>query len=84
MITAEQIPDEVVEKARDAMLHDDGWNPPLMTVRIALAAALAAWPDMVERFFPNDPTRASGIFLPLPQEPHDKSCTDVYFCERQR
>jgi hypothetical protein len=40
--------------------------------RAALAAALAAWPDMVERFFPNDPTRAPGIFLPLPKEGADE------------
>jgi len=82
MIRPEQIPDEVVEAAARAIrqwlaytLHKDTRASELTDgeheelARAALAAALNAWPDMVERFFPNDPTRASGIFLPLPQEP---------------
>lgn len=36
--------------------------------RAAIAAAINAWPGMTERFFPNDPTRPPGIFLPLPKE----------------
>ena len=36
--------------------------------RAAIAAALNAWPDMAEQFFPNSPLRPPGIFLPLPQE----------------
>jgi hypothetical protein len=67
MIRPEQIPDEVVSSA--LRLSDLWAEVDVGTMRIALAAALNAWPDMVERFFPNDPTRASGIFLPLPQEP---------------
>jgi hypothetical protein len=67
MIRPEQIPDEVVSSA--LRLSDLWADADVGTMRIAIAAALNAWPDMVERFFPNDPTRASGIFLPLPQEP---------------
>lgn len=36
--------------------------------RAACLAMLRNWPGMTERFFPNDPTRPPGIFLPLPQE----------------
>jgi len=65
MITAEQIPHDAYLAAHEVM--GDEVNG--FTLCEAIAAAMNAWPDMVERFFPNDPTRASGIFLPLPQEP---------------
>jgi hypothetical protein len=68
MIDPKQIPEAVME----ALCNHVG---PVMTRAdwcAAFAAALNAWPDMVERFFPNDPTRASGIFLPLPNEGADE------------
>jgi hypothetical protein len=43
----------------------------LEQARVACLAMLSAWPDMKERFFPNDPTRTPGIFLPLNTEPAD-------------
>jgi hypothetical protein len=63
MIKPEQIPDEVVERFLAALYGEPG-----LPYRKALAAALAAWPDMVERHYPNDPTRPTGIFLPLPKD----------------
>ncbi len=66
MIKPEQIPDEVCLGLLHALLGNP--QPTPQTVRAAIAAALNAWPDMVERFFPNDPTRAPGVFLPLPKE----------------
>jgi hypothetical protein len=90
MITAEQIPDEVVEAAAKAAYLKsieanagsvNDWDDPaakaekqelLDVIRAALAAALNAWPEMVERHFPNDPTRVPGVFLPLPKEGADE------------
>ena len=40
--------------------------------RAAIAAALSAWPGMVERHYPNDPTKAPAFILPLPQETNDE------------
>jgi hypothetical protein len=64
MIKPEQIPDEVVERLCEGLSY---WDRE--ATRAALAAALNAWPGMVERHFPNDPTRVPGVFLPLPKEP---------------
>ena len=44
---------------------DEAWQA-------ACLAMLENWPDMVERFFPNDPTRVPGVFLPLPKEGADE------------
>jgi hypothetical protein len=66
VITADQIPDEVVEAAArtlagSAQLNLMAWNA---HARAAIAAALNAWPDMEVR-----PTfNPSRIILPLTQE----------------
>ena len=65
MITAEQIPDEVVEAAHEADAACDGKD----WMRVAIAAALNAWPNAI-------PTTATdhllvarpALILPLPKE----------------
>jgi hypothetical protein len=37
----------------------------------ACLAMLRSWPEMVERHYPNDPTRLAGIFLPLTENTND-------------
>ena len=64
MIRADMIPDEAWEAAMKTDPRDG--------LRAAIAAAINAWPDMVEQFFPNSPLRPPGVFLPLPQENRDE------------
>lgn len=56
------IPPEALEAAYNARRNGD-------TLEDICLAMIRAWPGMTERFFPNDPTRPPGIFLPLPKEP---------------
>lgn len=63
MLKAEQVPDEVFEAFQKAWAVTS-----TLSTKECLAAAINAWPEMVERFFPNDPTREPGIFLPLPKQ----------------
>ena len=80
MIRANQIPDEVVEAAARAICAGNKWGEPcaepctdcVPEARAAIAAALNAWPDMAEQFFPNSPLRPPGIFLPLSQDARDE------------
>lgn len=71
MIRADMIPDEVVEAAKEAYRHTDEKTMSDWLAEI-IAAAINAWPDMVEQFFPNSPLRPPGVFLPLPQENRDE------------
>lgn len=68
MIRADQIPPEVVEAAArecELFIFD---LPSEEGIRLALAAALSAWPGMwVEQLYPL-PVDTQGIILPLPQE----------------
>lgn len=79
MLKPEQVAANVVEDALDAFTHasglglfpdeDEEWREDLVNgMRAAIAAAINAWPEMVKRHYPNDPTRPTGIFLPLPTE----------------
>lgn len=69
MITADQIPDEVVEAAAMAFAYHEGYtwgssgldhDAILETARAAIAAALNAWQG-VDRYL-------GAVVLPLPQE----------------
>ena len=78
MVKPEQIPDEVVEAAREAWLRSDvnardDW-------RAAIAAAINAWPGVKENKVqvPDDSDeirytlKTTGIILPLPEAPQGR------------
>jgi hypothetical protein len=67
MITAEQIPDEVVSSA--LRLSDLWADADVGTMRIAIAAALNAWPRA--KFKMNGAMR-TFLILPLPKEGADE------------
>lgn len=73
MIKPDQIPDEVVQTAREAWLRSD--VNAIEDWRVAIAAALNAWPG--SEFVYRQPHRRAvsyskpAIILPLPQEASD-------------
>jgi hypothetical protein len=67
MIDPKQIPDEALEAMARPVTYPSGASVKYINA-LHLAAALNAWEGMVERHFPNDPTRVPGVFLPLPKE----------------
>jgi hypothetical protein len=71
MITAEQIPDEVVEAFDRVFLEErkSGWTLDT-TYRHALAAALNAWPGVWEYTYHDDGSLA--LILPLPKDAADE------------
>ena len=79
MIKPEQIPDEVVEAAVKAFdeSEEDAYVTHAHDIRVAIAAALAAWPgaSMKTTFWPNDEgvwiVPRHGWLLPLPTEARD-------------
>ena len=68
MIRAEQIPDEVVEAAHDADAACDGKD----WMRVAIAAALNAWPGVTTTSWFENSVRKAVLNIPLPQEARDE------------
>ena len=73
MITADQIPPEVMEAGAKLLAATNGWKhdnavdickPVVLEI---IAAAIAAWPGMEQRVWWNP--GGPQIILPLPQEP---------------
>jgi hypothetical protein len=73
MIKPEQIPPEVVEAAVKAFdeSEEDAYVTHAHDIRVAIAAALNAWPGIQDAWYEgNTPT---AYILPLPQEkPNDR------------
>lgn len=67
MIKPEQIPDEVGYAASNA-LHS---YPELGDFKVAIAAAINAWPGAMETAQPDWMRLGSRVILPLPQEKND-------------
>jgi hypothetical protein len=64
VIRPDQIPDEVVDALHSSLADDGDTLTEVWDCRVAIAAALNAWPDMEVR-----PTfNPSRIILPLAQE----------------
>jgi hypothetical protein len=77
MIKPEQIPDEVVEAAVTAWLEKASDYTRLNeSIRAAIAAALAAWPEMHTAIDDDedsdDPPTRLAIILPLPKDAADE------------
>lgn len=79
MITADQIPDEVVEAAAMAFAYHEGYtwgssgldhDAILETARAAIASALNAWPGAWTPSQYDLSEFLDTIILPLVQEPH--------------
>ncbi len=70
MIRPEQIPDEVVEAAVKAFdeSEEDAYVSHAHDIRVAIAAALNAWPDA---FITKYSEGAPAFNIPLPQEKSD-------------
>jgi hypothetical protein len=76
LIKPEQIPDEVVEAATKAFdaSEEDAYVSHAHDIRVAIAAAINAWPGMV--IYPPDVLDSTinpeRIILPLPMEQRDE------------
>jgi hypothetical protein len=77
LIKPDQIPDEVVEAAARAYAilnegHDEWWHLRAERARAAIAAAINAWPGMVQYPLHDIDCTPPKIILPLPKEPRDE------------
>ncbi len=68
MITAEQIPDEVVNE----LFLRGSWRGSASEARAALAAVLNAWPGMFEEYMNNEDGDGASLCVILPLEASDE------------
>jgi hypothetical protein len=67
MITADQIPDEVVDALHSSLADDGDTLTEVWDCRVAIAAALNAWPGAAEHLtWPEE--IVMEIYLPFPQK----------------
>lgn len=71
MIRANQIPDEVVEAAIDAMSDCGSEVIGSRMARAAIVAALNAWPGVTTTSWFENSVRKAVLNIPLPQEVSD-------------